>query len=210
MSLFFVILCWVVFFVCLFRAVAPKSFSAREYAWQWVAWLVSRERVRNWLINRAMRTPYSHLPGYMNRYWLFNAYEKRNGQEVTPIRWLPSIRVHHILRRDDDRHLHDHPWNARTILLKGWYTEQRMIGGPKFAHARITHARLRGQTAKLKFGEYHTITSVSEGGVWTLFITYGYKGMWGFLVDGKKVPWREYLGMKPDGPWAEEERTNEA
>jgi hypothetical protein len=33
--------------------------------------------------------------------------------------------------------------------------------------------------------------------VWTLFITWRYQGTWGFDVDGSKVPWREYLGIKP-------------
>jgi hypothetical protein len=34
-----------------------------------------------------------------------------------------------------------------------------------------------------------------DGGATTLFITGKYRGTWGFLVDGVKVPWREYLGI---------------
>jgi hypothetical protein len=29
--------------------------------------------------------------------------------------------------------------------------------------------------------------------VWTLFCLGRQKGEWGFMVEGKKVPWREYL-----------------
>jgi hypothetical protein len=52
--------------------------------------------------------------------------------------------------------------------------------------------RLPGDTATIKFGEYHSIDYVSKGGVYTMFITWDYRGTWGFLVNGKKVPWREY------------------
>lgn len=175
-----------------------RGFKRRlqDRLWGLIAYLVSDPAVVELLIERAMRTPYTHLPGYMNRYWLFNAYRKVNGNEVTPIPWLPSIRIHHILRKDADRDLHDHPWDARTIILKGYYIEHRVYG---------VFARYVGDTARVLFGEYHTITEVPPGGVWTLFITFGYKGTWGFLVDGAKVPWREYMAQHPDKPWASEE-----
>jgi len=175
-----------------------RGFKRRlqDRLWDLIAYLVSDPAVVELLIERAMRTPYTHLPGYMNRYWLFNAYRKVNGNEVTPIPWLPSIRIHHILRKDADRDLHDHPWDARTIILKGYYIEHRLNG---------VFARYVGDTARVLFGEYHTITEVSPEGVWTLFITFGYKGTWGFLVDGAKVPWREYMAQHPDKPWASEE-----
>lgn len=185
--------------------------------WPLVARIVAWRPIADWLIRRAMRTPYAHLPGYMMRYWLFNPYEKCNGQEVTPIRWLPSIRVHHILRRDFDRHKHDHPWDARTIILRGCYTEEKVdvyghyagyrdICKAEYMETTVTSVRCAGDTAAIKFGEFHSITYVPPEGVWTLFITFGYKGTWGFLVDGVKVPWREYLEMNPDGPWSDQEK----
>lgn len=209
-------------FILLFCWLLPLALLAylnrhplASLAWRVVARIVSQPRIADWLIQRAMKTPYTHLPGYMNRYWLFNAYRKQDGQEITPIPWLPSIRIHHILRKDADRDMHDHPWDARSIILKGTYVERRLserdfemleaVGG--YTPKGESIARLEGDTATLKFGEYHTITYVPKGGVWTLFITYGYKGTWGFLVGGKKVPWREYMAMHPDKPWASEEET---
>ena len=198
-------------------AIAPmpgKGYTSRFVGWMWliVSWIVSRRVVADWLIQRAMRTPYTHLPGYMNRYWLFNAYEKMFGQEVSPIRWLPSVRVHHILRRDNDRHKHDHPWDARTIILKGYYIEDKVIEHGRDADAGyyervMRSARHPGSTAPILFGDYHSVAEVSEGGVWTLFITFGYQGTWGFLVDGVKVPWRDYMQMHPEKPWASDEPT---
>lgn len=140
--------------------------------------------VTDWLIRRSARTPYVHLEGYMDRFWVFNPYEAVS--EIRKFGWIPfSIRVHHILREDDDRHLHDHPWNARTFILRGWYEEVREDG-------RLIR-RDAGDTARIAFGEFHAIREVSPGGVWTLFVTTRYRGTWGFKVNGYKVPWREYF-----------------
>ena len=161
--------------------------------WHALAWLLSRPAVASWLIARAQRTPYVHLDGYMHRWWLFNPYLERSGSG-SRYSWCPiSIRVHHILRSDHGRDLHDHPWNARTILLRGWYTETREGWGGSSTTDEY-HVRRAGDTATLQFGEFHRINQVSEGGVYTLFITGRYRGTWGFKVNGSKVPHREYLG----------------
>lgn len=163
--------------------------------WRFIAYIVTRPRITAWLIARAQCTPYTHIYSadgqslYMGRWWLFNPYGRSADGEATPARipWLPSVRIHHICRADQDRHLHDHPWNARTIVLRGWYFEEL----PR----RKWRLSSRGDTKRLLFGEYHRIESVPVDGVWTLFITGRKRGTWGFLVNGRKVPWREYLGI---------------
>lgn len=169
----------------------------KSLLWRLFAWLVSRKPIANYLIRHAQRTPYTHLPGYMERFWLFNPYCKANGREVSPISWLPSVRVHHILRKDQDRHMHDHPWDARTVILRGWYVENRVLSGRCNSCEGCvgTYLRDKGDTAAVNFGQYHTITDVPSEGVWTMFITFSYRGTWGFEVDGVKVPWREYMAM---------------
>lgn len=160
-----------------------------------IARFLALPRVFAWLVRRAQRTSYAHIYSpdgrdiYMARYWLFNAYPWPSGSKRAWWReMLPSMRVHHIMRPDDDRHLHDHPWNARTFILEGHYVEERE--GGKIA------VRLSGTTARIRHGEYHRITQVSRNGVWTLFVTWKYRGTWGFKVDGRKVPWKDYLGVK--------------
>jgi hypothetical protein len=146
--------------------------------------------VTTWLIRRAQRTPYFHLDGYMERWWLLNPYNRDTHK--CKHAWFPwSIRIHHILREDYDRALHDHPWNARTFILHGWYREVREDG------ALIR--RCAGDTARLNFGEFHQIREVSDGGVWTMFITSRFQGTWGFKVDGVKVPFWEYLKQQERG-----------
>ena len=165
-----------------------------DLLWRGVAAVLSRPSVTAWLVRRAQRTPYTHLTGddgsvYMQRWWLFNPYPPQSdGGTRRWADWLPSVRVHHIRRRDLDRHLHDHPWNARTIILAGGYLEQRQDGSLR--------PMTPGKTAALRFGEYHRIDYVRPEGAVTLFITWRYRGTWGFLVDGRKVPWREYLAAR--------------
>lgn len=164
-----------------------------------LAAILTHPRVVDWLIARAKRAPYTNIVTdgvlYMERYWLLNPYPPESsgaGKNRFPI----SIRLHHIVLPDQDRHLHDHPWNARTFILRGSYEEIRRdttLGDRRYVKLL---RRSPGDTAALRFGEFHRITHVSEGGVWTLFVTGKYRGTWGFLVDGVKIQWRKYLGLE--------------
>jgi len=157
------------------------------------------------LIHYARRHPYSHLGDYMGRWWVFNPYHDEEGNDIER-NWLmrnvlPSLRIHHIRRPDADRHLHNHPWNAQRIVLRGWYTEvcdsffPQNAGDPLEAVTLTCQRTLKaGDTAPLRCGEFHRVAEVSEGGCWTLFITGRKRGSWGFkLDDGTFVHWREYL-----------------
>jgi hypothetical protein len=174
--------------------------------WSAVARFLARPAIVEWLIRRAQRTPYTHITGpdgtmYMERYWLFNPYPANSSGNRPWWQFPISIRLHRIMREDDDRHLHDHPWNARTFILRGYYHEIRPYAGPLPmpglpAPTFDFHARSAGETMQLRYGEYHRIVTVSRDGVWTLFVTGRYQGTWGFLVDGVKVQWRRYLGLE--------------
>lgn len=158
-----------------------------------IARLLARPAVADWLIRRAMRTPYTHLrvghPGaitaclegtwlypreywYMRRFWLLR---------LGPL----QIRLHHILAEDPGRDHHDHPWPFRSVILRGWYLEHREGG----RHMR----REAGDTYRMKRGEFHRIVQVADGGAWTLFITWGARRGGGFKrADGSVVPHGEY------------------
>lgn len=170
-------------------------------AWLWnvTARALAEPCIADWLIRRAQRTPYFHLVKrdevYMYRWWLFNPYDHDTRRRKYP--WIPfSIRVHRIMKPDDDRHLHDHPWNARTVILRGGYIEEVPATMPDGAPARKRNPRLAGSTNRIRPGQYHRITYVTFRGAYTLFITGKNQSGWGFLVDGRKIPWKEYLGIK--------------
>jgi hypothetical protein len=175
--------------------------------WWLLAKIISIPFVTNALIKRAKRTPYTHILSpdgnvvYMERYWLFNPYFTHEEKEAfaaagQPVPWKypVSIRIHCICTPDDDRAQHDHPWDARTIVMRGSYLEQR---GSAY---RLIEA---GQTGRLRFGkDFHRIRQVfpepKDNGVWTLFITHKYQGTWGYDVNGTKIPFKEYLRATGD------------
>lgn len=174
-----------------------------EVIWRLIARLVSSPIGFSFAMNRAARmacrthgVPWggTGLPDilsadgqriYMRRYRVFNPYP-----ESWWTRWVPSIRLHHILLPDDDRHLHDHPWDARTIVLDGWYQEEREYG-------RLL-TRQTGDTAALKLGEFHRITRVPYFGVYTLFLTWHREADWGFKVGKEKILAGEYLASREE------------
>lgn len=163
-----------------------------NWFWNMLARVLATDWVYARIHMRAMRTPYSHIRGkdgslYMGRWWLFNRYDQKPRDWWRE--WLPSVRLHWIRRHDGDRHLHDHPWNARSIVLNGYYYEVR-----EGCDWRILRAK--GTSAPIKFGEFHRITNVPELGVWTLFITWRYRGRWGFKVGNEKVPYDIYLAER--------------
>lgn len=138
----------------------------------------------DWLIRRAQRTPYTHLRighagevcavppetwlypreyWYMRRFWLLR---------LGPL----QIRLHHILAEDPAREEHNHPWPFRTIILRGWYLEQR---AGRYA------VREAGDSYRMGRDEFHRIVQVADGGTWTMFITWGARHGWGFKqADG--------------------------
>ncbi len=157
-------------------------------------WLANSPRVVDWLIGSAMKHPYLHITDaatgavYMRRWWLVPG-GPAGDQAPRWLAWLPlAIRVHHIVRPDGDRHLHDHPFDFRSIILRGWYIEQQADGW--------LHAWLAGDTYLARADRFHRIDEVHPLGVWTLVILGKRKADdWGFMVDGKKVGWKKYLGV---------------
>jgi hypothetical protein len=192
----------VVAFNLVLWAVAVRPGGWSELTWRTLAKMFSWPPIADWIIKRAQRTPYTHILSadgtrvYMGRWWLFNPYNTKVDTLPSGIRvfhkhcrWprLPSIRVHNIRREDRDRHLHDHPWNARAIILRGGYIEERFVDDDSTQRYTRNHVRLRGDTQALRFGQYHRIHQLLDSDTWTLFFTWPWQGSWGFSVDGRKV-----------------------
>lgn len=157
--------------------------------------IASHPALVDFIIRVAARNHYSQLYNrdgsyYMNRFWLMPRCllgHDENGN-LFPRAWLPFIvRIHHIQSRDG-RDLHDHPADYRTLILRGCYMEQDIYG--------VNRLRRAGDTAAWRAQNFHTITEVDFGGVWTLFIMGRKNNNWGFLVGGRKVPWRNYHKQK--------------
>lgn len=98
--------------------------------------------------------------------------------------------LHHYLRSDPDRGLHDHPYPwAIAVPLAGGYVEERMVGfnamGP--VGRRI---RRRPFVPYLLTGNAFHRLHVAEGRTsWSLFIHGPRVKLWGFLRPVKAVDW---------------------
>lgn len=150
-------------------------------------------RLPRWIIGRAMKTPYFHLDGYMERYWFFRIGKRGGGQSgPSP---LFGARVHHILRSDDGRDFHDHPWPYLTIILAGGYWEVR----PVLVDNVVSYTRRRwhgpGSVLLRRANSWHRLELPKGTTAWTLFATGPKVQPWGFLVGRKKVYWRDYLNV---------------
>lgn len=144
----------------------------------------------DWAIRRAMRTPYFHLfhddgRPYMERFWLLRIGKSRLNENGESYPWF-GIRIHHI-QSSDERVFHDHPWNFITLILRGGYTEKRPVGSDRHTAGSIRFMRAT---------QWHFLLLGPGADAWTCFITFRKRQSWGFLVDGKKVPWREYLAQR--------------
>lgn len=92
-----------------------------------------------------------------------------------------NIYLHNIMRSDDDRALHDHPWWNVSILLRGGYreitptdTKTRGVGSIVLRRATSAH-RLE-----------------VDRPCWSLFITGPNVRTWGFLCPNGWVPWQQF------------------
>ena len=127
-----------------------------------------------------------------------------------------SIRLHNSVLPDQDRNLHDHPFNFRSIVIDGGYSEVALLRDMTDAQVMAaygTHALPdmtpdqdtvtfmaakhyvhTGATYAAMAQRWHRIDQVyGATGAWSIFIMGRRRQTWGFLVKGEKVPWREYL-----------------
>lgn len=118
-------------------------------------------------------------------------------------RWLPNAYVHKIIRSDDDRALHDHPWLNVSVILAGGYTEVvpwSQAQGPLDDHlARVHRVRRRpGSVVVRRSGHRHRL-EVGERPCWTLFITGPKVREWGFYCKRGWVHWKRFVAAHDRG-----------
>lgn len=127
-----------------------------------------------------------------------NTFRIRIGQTIGPPecpimkRWifqtpLGSIRLHHFIRPDDQRHLHDHPWWFITFMLKGSYIDKADING-------IRHEDIL-KVGSIRFRPSNHTHIVDTHNSWTLVITGRLKRNWGFWTEHGFRPVRNYFAQ---------------
>lgn len=112
---------------------------------------------------------------------------------VAQIARLGSIRLHYIARPDPARHLHDHPWDFVSFVLRGWYEEvyEGRIHGSRIAE--FTRRRRWLNAQRFRATHAHQITAVAPGGCWTLVLAGPLRRVWGFETAAGWIDFRTYL-----------------
>lgn len=114
---------------------------------------------------------------YLRRWWL-----KRD-------RSVGSIYLHQILRSDDERALHDHPWDCASVILRGRLGEVLQDGRRILEPGSITYRRAE---------DAHRLEIIDQP-VWSLFLTGPKLREWGFLCPQGWRHWREFTDPSTNG-----------
>ena len=140
-------------------------------------------RLADRIIGLADRRPPDFVIGepgapYLLRWWLI------------PRNRVFNIYLHCILRSDDDRALHDHPWVNISLLLRGVYLEH--------TDSRIL-LHVAGDIVARRATMAHRLQLVDERTAWSLFITGPTVRTWGFWCPQRWRSWKIFTAHAEDG-----------
>ena len=181
-----------------------KKYTFSEWAKGYIAWVALSpiylllgayasvfKRLPDWLtrkllLNVRMRMapnpmdtripPVAAIPAYMLRWW-----------------WLPrnaffNVYLHKVLRGDDDRALHDHPWWSFSIVLSGGYTEHMIVAGGTNSREWFGPGSVRfRRSGKIAHRLELPVVNGEEQAAVTIFITGPVLRRWGFCAPEKWV-----------------------
>lgn len=121
---------------------------------------------------------------YMLRWW------------VLPRNKLFNIYLHRVLRSDDDRALHDHPWWNVSIIVRGAYDEHTIAAGG----IHIRRRRSAGSVVLRRARAAHRLEVIPGVKAVTLFITGPRLREWGFhCVNRGWVLWTDFVDKSDKG-----------
>lgn len=162
------------------------------------------ERVLHWVLNKVFRHRDVVVDGelYLRRWF------------ITPRSWSKRLFLHCILKADDQRILHDHPWDFTTLILKGGYNEvfrENIVSRDRVDGLKVVWPAIRtrmsepGTLRRYPAEHVHAVAPL-RGPAWTLVCASQARRVWGFWVPkgyainfATWVDWRTHLGL-PDAP----------
>lgn len=111
-----------------------------------------------------------------------------------------NIYIHYIAKSDEDEHLHEHPWNFRTFVLKGGYKHRVIRPVADMAHFRNiyheeTETVLPFHSVNMRWMDLHKVELFAP--TWSLVFTGPrINDGWCYYVDGKLIHHTEYRRLK--------------
>lgn len=115
---------------------------------------------------------------YLRRWW------------VIPRNPFCNVYLHEILKSDDDRALHDHPWSNISALLMGGYWEHTPEG---------KLFRYQGDVIERPAKALHRLEVLPGERAISLFITGPKVREWGFACSQGWVHWRDFVNSDDTG-----------
>ena len=140
-----------------------------------------------WFFRFFTGKPHFYIGGmddpYMLRWYLF------------PRNPFFNVYLHKFLRDDDDRAMHDHPWNFLSIMLKGCYREYRPSGDVLRTAPSIVYRPAES---------IHRVELIcDENGndipCWTLVFTGPKIRVWGFWCPQGFIEWDKFVDSTDEG-----------
>lgn len=149
---------------------------------RWIARLI-KKFVKNKILTKPDLTIGSENEPYMLRWWLI------------PRNRYFNIYLHRILRSDDDRALHDHPWVSLSLILEGEVWEVLPIA-PNEISGRLLKA---GDIVTRTATSAHRLELLNGAPCMTLFMTGPRVREWGFHCPKGWRHWREFTDPSNPG-----------
>lgn len=134
--------------------------------------------------------------GRSDVYFAGSLYMRRWRFLNTP--WF-GLRLHHIVRSDADRELHDHPFTFVSLILTGGYREHTLDRRskrypPGSVVVRSAEALHRLELEVMK--HYADSTKRVERAAWTLVVRGPYRRQWGFLTADGWLHWKTFSAAR--------------
>ncbi|MEM1153086.1 MAG: hypothetical protein AAGI44_03040 [Pseudomonadota bacterium] len=121
---------------------------------------------------------------------------------LVPSNHVFNVYLHHFKASDDDRALHDHPWDSVSILIKGELLEHvdtlPGISASTDVLPRVIHHRapaIVNRTAE----HTHRLELIGGNPAWTIFITGRKRRRWGFWCKTGWMHWKVFTAHDGTG-----------
>lgn len=115
---------------------------------------------------------------YLRRWW------------IVPRNKFANVYLHKILKPDDPRALHDHPWDNSSLIIKGRYLEITPVG---------EFVRTAGDIINRSATDLHRLELIDSEPIISLFRTGPVIREWGFQCPQGWRHWKEFTGLSADG-----------
>lgn len=123
-------------------------------------------------VMRSRRPDFVIGEDYIHRWW------------ITPRNAFCNVYLHKILRSDDDRALHDHPWANSSYLIAGRYIEHTPAG---------QFIRVAGDFVERPAEALHRLEVITgDPAVISLFMTGPKVRDWGFQCPQGWIRWQDF------------------